>query len=497
MNRRPIRVSLVGSAVLAVAFSSLFGALVSTTVASAPAAAATVTTHTPVMGPNLLSANQLARWYNSVRDGIPPKVPSLHNNINALAQTFIDEGRRDGVRGDIAFVQSILETGWFSYQGSQIPPDSNNFAGINAFDGRKGLKTCAHGDASPSRCFPSATIGVRNQIQLLRSYADATTKNMSGRLRSAPSDRVGDAPIWEYFGGSNCPCGKLIWASAKNYGIYILKMYSEALVYSGVRAACVPYAPGNNAHSSGSGYWMATDQSHIYTFGAMHYYGDPGRSHLNKPLIGGEATSQDNGYWLLGQDGGIFTYGAAKFYGSTGGLHLNQPINGMERTLSDKGYWLVAYDGGIFTFGNAKFYGSTGSMHLNQPVLGMERTASGRGYWLFARDGGVFSFGDAKFFGSGGRLHLASPVVAMQRTPTGHGYWMLTRAGRVLSFGDAPKLGDISGCTNYGGANRLLVSPSGKGYWIATADGSVIAFGDARRLGFPVSIAGQPVALMR
>jgi hypothetical protein len=74
---------------------------------------------------------------------------------------------------------------------------------------------------------------------------------------------------------------------------------------------------------------------------------------------------------------------------------------------------------------------------------------------------------------------------------------MLTQAGRVLSFGDAPRLGDISGCTNYGGANRLLVSPSGKGYWIATADGSVIAFGDARRLGFPVAIAGQPVALMR
>ena len=138
-------------------------------------AAATVTTHSPVMGPNLLSANQLARWYNSVRHGIPPKVPSLHNRVTALAQTFINEGRRDGVRGDIAFVQSILETGWFSYQGSQIPPDANNFAGINAFDGRKGLKTCAHGDRSPSRCFPSATIGVRTQIQLLRSYADATT----------------------------------------------------------------------------------------------------------------------------------------------------------------------------------------------------------------------------------------------------------------------------------------------------------------------------------
>ena len=495
MNRRPVRCSLVLTTALVVALSSVAAVLATT--ASQPAVAATVTTHTPVMGPNLLSAPQLARWYNSVRDGIKPKVPALGNDINALAQTFIDEGRRDGVRGDIAFVQSILETGWFSYAGSQIPPDANNFAGINAFDGRKGLKTCAHGDASPSRCFPSPTIGVRTQIQLLRSYADATTRNMPNRLSSAPSDRIGAAPIWEYFGGTNCPCGKLIWASAKDYGITILKLYSEALVFNGVNAACVPYAPGNNSHSSGNGYWMATDQAHIYTFGAMRNYGDPAKLHLNKPLIGGEAVSNDTGYWLLGQDGGIFTYGSAKFYGSTGGMHLNQPINGMERTHDDKGYWLVAYDGGIFTFGDAKFHGSTGGMRLNQPVLGMERTASGNGYWLFARDGGVFTFGDAKFYGSAGGMHLSSPVVAMQRTRSGHGYWMLTSAGRVLSFGDAPKLGDISGCTNYGGANRLLVSPSGKGYWIATADGSVIAFGDARRLGFPVAIAGRPVALMR
>jgi hypothetical protein len=498
MTRRPVRPFLVCSTVLAVVCLSCAAALTAAAIASLPAGAAmaTPTTRTPVMGPNLLSASQLARWYNA-EHGSPPKVPSLGNNVTALAQTFIDEGRRDGVRGDVAFVQSILETGWFSFAGSQIPPDANNFAGINAFDGRKGLKNCKSGDSAPSRCYPSAKIGVRNQIQLLRSYSDATVRSMSGRLRSAPSDRAGSAPIWEYFGGSNCPCGKLIWASAKDYGIYILKLYSEALVFNGVNAACVPYAPGNNSHSSGDGYWMATDQSHVYTFGNAHYYGDTASRRLTQPLIGGEARSDGRGYWLLGLDGGIFTFGRAKFYGSTGAGHLNQPINGMERTRSNGGYWLVAYDGGIFTFGNAKFYGSTGSMRLNQPVLGMERTRSGRGYWLFARDGGIFTFGDAKFYGSAGGMHLNSPVVSMQRTPSGRGYWMLTRSGKVLAFGDAPKLGGIAGCSNYGGANRLLGSPSGRGYWIATADGSVIAFGDAKRLGFPVRIAGRPVALMR
>ena len=495
MTLRFARRPLVFLAALAAACAPL-GIAVASTALAPTAASAAVTTHTPVMGPNLLSANQLARWYNSVH-GKPPNVPSLHNNITALAQTFINEGRVEGVRGDIAFVQSIIETGWFGFVGSQIPPDANNFAGINAFDGRPGLPNCKHGDTAPSRCFATAALGVLNQVQLLRSYADASTKSLPHRLISAPADRVGAAPIWEYFGGNNCPCHKLIWASAKNYGITIIKLYAQALVFNGVNAACVPYAPGNNSHNSGNGYWMATDQSHVYSFGNAKFYGDPSSLSLTKPIIGGEATSTDQGYWLLGQDGGIFTYGNAKFYGSTGAKKLNQPINGMERTNDDGGYWLVAYDGGIFTFGDAKFYGSTGGIHLNQPVLGMERTASGHGYWLFARDGGVFTFGDAKFYGSAASFHPSSPIVSMQRTHDGRGYWMLAQNGQVFAFGDAGNYGGIVGCGNYGGANRMLVTPTGLGYWIATADGSVIAFGNAKRLGFPISIVGHPVALMR
>lgn len=36
----------------------------------------------------------------------------------AMAQIYLDEGRAVGVRGDIAFCQSILETGWFSWPSS-------------------------------------------------------------------------------------------------------------------------------------------------------------------------------------------------------------------------------------------------------------------------------------------------------------------------------------------------------------------------------------------
>jgi hypothetical protein len=462
---------------------------------------AATTTMTPVMGPNILNADQLALWYSKRHGSVQPRLPALGNNVRALAQIFIDEGAKEGVRGDMAFVQSQLETGWLGFVGSQIPPDANNYAGIFAFNGRPGLPNCANGDSSPSRCFASPAIGARMQIQLLRSYADPSAKTAPGRLISAPSDRAGLAPLWEYFGGispppPNCPCGKLIWASAKDYGIRIIQMYSQALADNGKAGACVPYAPGPSGSTSGTGYWLVTQDSRVHRFGSAQFYGDATSLPLQAPLISGESLSNGTGYWLLGWDGGIFSYGAARFFGSTGGMRLNQPVNGMERTNDNGGYWLVAYDGGIFSFGNARFYGSTGSLRLNQPVLGMERTASGKGYWLFAADGGIFAFGDAKFYGSLGSVPLPAPIISMQRTATGKGYWMLGRDGRVYTFGDAVHRGDTSACRNLGDAARLLVTPSGKGYWIATSGGVIIQFGDAKRLGFPPQTNGVAVGLL-
>jgi hypothetical protein len=469
------------------------------TLATASEAAAAVTTKTPVMGPSLLTASELSAWYFR-HSGSTPLIPAFDGHpagdVKALAQVFIDDGRLEGVRGDIAFIQSQLETGWMHFSGSQIPPDAYNYAGIFAFDGRPSLPNCAHGDSAPSRCMGSPEHGVLVQIQLLRSYADPTAKTAPGRFISAPSDRAGQAPLWEYFGGHNCPCGKLIWASADGYGIRIIQMYSQALAESGKAGACVAYAPPVAGTKSGTGYWDVTRDSIVHPFGDAKFLGDTRNLHLAAPLTGGESLSGGGGYWLLGRDGGIFSYGNAHFFGSTGAFRLNKPVNGMERTTTNAGYWLVADDGGIFSFGNAHFYGSMGGKKLNQPVLGMERTATGRGYWLFAADGGIFGFGDAYFYGSLGSAHLTSPVISMQRTATGKGYYMMTKDGRIFRFGDAKGYGSIFGCSNYGGAARLLVSPAGHGYWVATGNGNIVAFGDARSLGFPATVGGPTIALL-
>ena len=250
-----------------------------------------VTTHTPVMGPNLLSAAQLARWFNSVHGGTPPNVPSLHDNVTALAQTFIDEGRIEGVRGDIAFVQSILETGWFSFADSQIPPDANNFAGINAFDGRPGLPNCKHGDSTPSRgASRRPRIGVLNQIQLLRSYADATTKHLPHRLISAPSDRVGRRADLGVLRRQQLPVRQAHLGEREELRHHDLEAVLRGARVQrrerGVRAVRAR-ATTRRTPATATG-WRPTSRTCTRS-ASRTTTAIPASLHLNKPLIGGES----------------------------------------------------------------------------------------------------------------------------------------------------------------------------------------------------------------
>ena len=211
------------------------GVVVGALVALPGATPSGASTRTTVMGRSALNAQQLAVWYRRHHGGAQPRIPALHNDVRALAQVFIDVGRSEGVRGDIAFVQAMLETGWLSFDGSQVPPDAYNYAGIYAFNGRRHLRSCQHGDGHPSRCMGSAQRGVLMQMQLLRSYADPATRHMRGRLITAPADRIGAAPLWEHFGGNSCPCHKLIWASANDYGTRVVARYRQALADNGLR----------------------------------------------------------------------------------------------------------------------------------------------------------------------------------------------------------------------------------------------------------------------
>jgi hypothetical protein len=176
----------------------------------------------PVMGPARVNAVQMVAWFTQ-RQPQPGGAYNATVPVAQLAQTFLDEGAAEGVSGDVAFVQSIVETGWFRFGGA-IPPSDNNFAGIGA----------TGPTATPAQ-FPDATTGVRAQIQHLRAYADASATSCTVPPLHHPCvdprfDLVspkGKAPTWNQMGNGN-------WAASPTYATSILTLYAEMLTYNHV-----------------------------------------------------------------------------------------------------------------------------------------------------------------------------------------------------------------------------------------------------------------------
>jgi hypothetical protein len=147
--------------------------------------------------------------------------PHSSVDVEALAAHYVAEGEAEGVTGDIAWVQSILETGWFNFGGSMVRVSDHNYAGIGACD------SCSSGHG-----YPTPQLGVRAQIQLLRTYAQPGLT--SDQMANPP---VGRAP--ERSGVRGCCSTWMeltgVWATANNYGTRILQIYNDLLVFAAAR----------------------------------------------------------------------------------------------------------------------------------------------------------------------------------------------------------------------------------------------------------------------
>lgn len=168
---------------------------------------------TPILGRSRLSGDELAAWFESTGVRARTTVP-----IRELARMFVEEGAAEGVRGDVAFAQSVLETGHFYFPDyGQVRTTDNNFAGIGACD------SCDTGYS-----FPDARSGVRAQIQLLRAYADAgltvdALANPPVLPRLGEFQLRGVAPTWGGLTGT--------WATASHYGDAIFTVYFRILAW--------------------------------------------------------------------------------------------------------------------------------------------------------------------------------------------------------------------------------------------------------------------------
>jgi hypothetical protein len=175
----------------------------------------------PVMGDAILGAGQLAAWYRSTGD-VARLAPGT--TIDDLAQLYISEGAAEGVRGDLAFAQSMIETAGFSVAAG------NNYSGIGVCD------SCTGGFS-----FPTPRDGVRAQMQLLRSYADPDSR--ASNLASPPSPGIwgsdptkaahlydtfflkGKSPLWNQMGNGN-------WATDPTYAGKVVGLFNQMVVFA-------------------------------------------------------------------------------------------------------------------------------------------------------------------------------------------------------------------------------------------------------------------------
>ena len=158
---------------------------------------------TKIMGNAVATAEQMKSYLKARNSNTPQSVLDM-------IPRYLSEGKAEGVRGDIAFAQSCLETGNFTFSGSAVTLDQNNFCGMGVTS--NGLK---------GNSFDTPQLGIRAQIQHLKAYActDALVNAcVDPRFKYVTR---GCAEYVEWLGQQENPQGKG-WAAGAGYGAKIL-----------------------------------------------------------------------------------------------------------------------------------------------------------------------------------------------------------------------------------------------------------------------------------
>ena len=156
---------------------------------------------TPIMGKSQVTPEHMAEFVLKRNPNFDP----------SIAYAFHAIGERYGIRGDIAFCQGIIETGWYRYNdGTAVKSTQYNFGGIGVTERGK-----------TGNSFVSLNEGVEAMIQHLYAYCTKAPLPDSVPLLDPRFHLVarGIAPNWE--GLSNR------WAMNPNYAQSILKVYAQ------------------------------------------------------------------------------------------------------------------------------------------------------------------------------------------------------------------------------------------------------------------------------
>lgn len=141
--------------------------------------------------------------------------PNLKVSAEEIVAYYYEEGRREGIRPDVAFCQALKETGFFRY-GGDVVPEQNNYCGLGTTGG--GVR---------GEYFSTPQLGVRAHIQHLLAYSSTRRPTMPvvdpryGIVRQAYGSRT--LGTWQDLNGR--------WAvPGRYYGQEILSMFRDVLI---------------------------------------------------------------------------------------------------------------------------------------------------------------------------------------------------------------------------------------------------------------------------
>lgn len=170
----------------------------------------------PIMGTSPVMAEQLVSYFKSAGVSYPSEElgEGGADSIETFATMYCEEAAAEGVRPEVAFVQTMKETGWLQF-GGDVSVNQFNFAGLGTTGG-----------GVPGNSYPDVRTGIRAQIQHLKAYASTEPLNQACVDERYEYVLKGCAPYVEWLGQKENPAGTG-WATAEKYGYSIVSMIGK------------------------------------------------------------------------------------------------------------------------------------------------------------------------------------------------------------------------------------------------------------------------------
>lgn len=184
-----------------------------------------------IMGTSAVNHSQLVRYYKANNPYPEFYEKSDAPTIEDFCRIYLEECAAEGVKAEVAFCQSMKETGFLRYDGD-AKIEQYNFAGLDT-TGRQ-----EDGSVDRGRTYSSVQEGIRAHVQRLKAYAVKGTTPESFAHPCIDSDKytpwwtstiVGSAPCVEWLGKSQNPSG-YGWATDPDYGYSIINDYITKLL---------------------------------------------------------------------------------------------------------------------------------------------------------------------------------------------------------------------------------------------------------------------------